>query len=142
MGRPPKIEYRHRKPEAEQTNSEQEMKIPSRTQAPGRELWRKAGIRNRRTNQQALEQRVWPVNGGDSSPTRRSQGTLAAGTKQLVLHCTGWKHKNPRRKENWQRTIRTLQQKNQMRVIKIDGDNRTQTGGDGLIRKNQNRPME
>jgi hypothetical protein len=71
-----------------------------------------------------------------------AKDTLAAGTKQLVLHCARWKHENPWRKENWQRTRRMLQKKNQMWVVKIDGDNRTQTGGDGLSRKNQNWPME
>jgi hypothetical protein len=71
-----------------------------------------------------------------------AKDTLTAGTKQLVLHCADWKHENPRRKENWQRIRRTLQQKNQMRVVKIDGDNRTQTGGNGMSRKNQNRPTE
>jgi hypothetical protein len=56
------------------------------------------------------------------------------------LHCASWKHENPRRKENWQRTRRTLQQKKQMRAVKIEDDSRTQPGGDGLSRKNQNRP--
>jgi hypothetical protein len=66
-----------------------------------------------------------------------AKDTLAAGTKQLVLHCAGRKHENPWPK-NWQRTRRTLQQKNHTLVVKIDGDNRTQTGGNGLSRKNQN----
>jgi hypothetical protein len=43
-----------------------------------------------------------------------AKDTLAAGTKQLVLHCARWKHENPWRKENWQRTRRMLQKKNQM----------------------------
>jgi hypothetical protein len=69
-----------------------------------------------------------------------TKGAFAAGPKQLALHCASWKHENPRRKENWQRTRRTLQQKKQMRAVKIEDDSRTQPGGDGLSRKNQNRP--
>jgi hypothetical protein len=42
-----------------------------------------------------------------------AKGALAAGLKQLVLHCASWKHEKPSRKENWQRTRRMQRERKQ-----------------------------